>query len=78
MMRYNNMNKYHPKDVEMDNEKEEEKKPQEVKLKSEMYNQDNEKLTKRDVENSTATLWGFVIGFILFIVLFILIIVFVK
>ena len=57
----------------------EEKKPQEVKLKSEMYNHDNEQLTKREIEeNSNAIMWGFVLGFILFLILFIFIIVFVK
>ena len=75
-MRYDNMNKFKKKE-----EKElEEKKPKEVKLKSEMYNQDNEKIIKREEEeaNNKAIMWGFVLGFILFLILFIFIIVFVK
>ncbi len=77
-MRYNNTNKYRPK-IEKVEDTEEEKKPQEVKLKSEMYNHDNEQLTKREIEeNSNAIMWGFVLGFILFLILFIFIIVFVK
>lgn len=54
----------------------EEKKPKEVKLKSEMYNHDNENLTRREDEPNDAVMWGFVIGFALFFVLLILIIVF--
>ncbi len=54
-----------------------EKNVKEVKLKSEMYNHDNEKLEKRDEEDSKdAVMWGFVLGFILFFILLILIIVF--
>ena len=49
----------------------------EVKLKSEMYNHDNEKIEKREEENSKdIVLWGFIFGFILFLLLLILIIVF--
>ena len=48
-----------------------------VKLKSEMYNHDNEKLEKREEEDTKDfVLWGFVLGFILFFILLILIIVF--
>ena len=54
-----------------------EKNVKEVKLKSEMYNHDNEKLEKREEEDSKdAVMWGFVLGFILFFILLILIIVF--
>lgn len=53
----------------------EEKKPKEVKLKSKMYNHDNELLDKReDEDTSDAVMWGFVIGFALFFVLLIIII----
>ena len=49
----------------------------EVKLKSEMYNHDNEKIEKREMEEpKDAIMWGFVLGFILFFILLILIIVF--
>lgn len=47
----------------------------EVKLKSEMYNHDNELIERREEDNSDAIMWGFVIGFALFFVLLILIIV---
>ena len=48
-----------------------------VKLKSEMYNHDNEKIEKREEEDSRdAVMWGFVLGFILFSILLILIIIF--
>ncbi len=47
----------------------------EVKLKSEMYNHDNENIVRRDEENH-AVMWGFVIGFILFFLLLIMIIIF--
>lgn len=58
-------------------EKSEENKPNEVKLKSEMYNHDNELLDRReDEETNDAVMWGFVIGFILFFVLLIMIICF--
>jgi len=50
------------------------KKPKEVKLKSEMYNHDNEKIERRE-ENNDAVMWGFVIGFALFFILLIVIIV---
>ncbi len=58
--------------------KEEVKKEQEieVKLKSEMYNHDNEKIERREEDNSDAIMWGFVIGFALFFVLLIMIIIF--
>ena len=49
----------------------------EVKLKSEMYNHDNEKIEKREDEGaSDAMMWGFVLGFILFFILLICIIIF--
>ena len=54
----------------------EEKKPREVKLKSEMYNHDNEQLNRRDDEPNDAIMWGFVLGFILFFILLICIILF--
>lgn len=58
-------------------EKSEENKPNEVKLKSEMYNHDNELLDRREDEDTNdAVMWGFVIGFILFFVLLIMIICF--
>ena len=46
----------------------------EIKLKSEMYNHDNEKIERREEDND-AVMWGFVIGFALFFVLLIVIIV---
>ena len=52
----------------------------EVKLKSEMYNHDNEKIIRRE-ENKTDTnnlTLAFIIGFILFIILLILIILFTR
>jgi len=55
-----------------------EKKPKEVKLKSEMFNHDNEKLYRRDDAPNDAMMWGFVIGFALFFVLLIIIIIFVR
>jgi len=62
---------------EFEKETLEEKETKEVKLKSEMYNLNNEKLERRDDEDSNdAVMWGFVIGFALFFVLLILIIVF--
>ncbi|MBE6156814.1 MAG: hypothetical protein E7161_03615 [Firmicutes bacterium] len=56
----------------------EENKIKQVKLKSEMYNHDNEKIARRDDETNEAMMWGFVIGFALFFVLLIVIIVFVN
>ena len=47
-----------------------------VKLKSEMYNHDNEKIEKREEDSKDIVLWGFIFGFILFFILLILIIVF--
>ena len=53
------------------------KNKKEVKLKSEMYNHDNEKIEKREEEDSKdIVLWGFIFGFILFFILLILIIIF--
>lgn len=55
----------------------EEKETKEVKLKSEMYNHDNEKIDRREDEGpNDAIMWGCVIGFALFFVLLICIIVF--
>lgn len=71
-MRYNNMNKYQKKD---ETEEKEEKKYQEVKLKSEQYNHNSEFITKRE-DNDKDIMWGFVLGFILFLILFIFIIIF--
>ena len=48
----------------------------EVKLKSEMYNHDNEKIEKREDDSKDIVLWGFIFGFILFFILLILIIIF--
>lgn len=56
----------------------EEKKPREVKLKSEMYHHEAEKLAKRDDGPNDAVMWGFVIGFALFFVLLLIVIIFVK
>ncbi len=57
-------------------------KPQEVKIKSKMYNNDFEtELEKRDdmkEETNEAIMWGFVIGFALFFILLIVIIVCTK
>lgn len=54
-----------------------EKNVKEVQLKSEMYNHDNEKIEKRETEDSKdAVMWGFVLGFMLFFILLILIVVF--
>ncbi len=53
----------------------EENKENKVKLKSEMYNHDNELIERRE-ETNDAVMWGFVLGFILFFILLILIIVF--
>lgn len=56
----------------------EERKPKEVKLKSEMYNHDNENIIKKDDtydEPNEAMMWGFVLGFILFFIILICIIV---
>ena len=65
--------------VDKENEKDilEEKKPQEVKLKSELYNHDHEKIIRReDQATSDAVMWGCVIGFALFFILLIMIILF--
>ncbi len=58
---------------------ENEKKIPEVKLKSEMYNHNNEKIEKRESNDANnAMMWGFVIGFALFLVLLIVIIIFTR
>ncbi len=51
------------------------KKPDKVKLKSEMYNHDNELINRRE-ESNDAVMWGFVLGFILFFILLVLIVAF--
>ena len=57
----------------------EEKTPKEVKLKSEMYNHDNELIERRDDEDtSNAVMWGFVIGFAFFFILLIMMICFIN
>ena len=60
-----------------DNDK---KKPKEVRLLSEMYNHDNEKIIKREKneEPNDALTWGFVLGFLLFFILTIFIIIFTR
>lgn len=65
-------------DKDIENFQNEEKKPNEVKLKSEMYNHDNEKIIKREENASDAMMWGAVIGFVLFFILLIIIIVFIN
>ena len=60
-------------------EEKEEKKPNEVKLKSEMYHHESEKIERREEEGpNDAVMWGAVIGFALFFVLLIVIIIFVN
>jgi len=60
--------------VKKDNKFEENKKKQtEIKLKSEKYHHDSEKIERREEDND-AVMWGFVIGFALFFVLLIVII----
>lgn len=60
-------------------EQKEEKKVKEVKLKSEMYNHDNELMDRReDEDTSDAVMWGFVIGFAFFFVLLIMMICFIN
>ena len=57
----------------------EDRKIPKVKLKSEMYNHDNEKIEKREnVDANNAMMWGFVIGFALFLVLLLVIILFTR
>lgn len=62
--------------IEEKNEEVNENKNKEIKLKSEMYNHDNELMEKRDDEHNDAVMWGFVIGFVLFFILLIMIIIF--
>lgn len=58
-------------------ENNEDTKTEEVKLKSAMYNHDNELIDRREDEDTNdAMMWGFVIGFALFFVLLIMIICF--
>lgn len=61
-----------------DNNEFEEIKPKKVKLKSEMYNHNNEQIERREEKNSDAIMWGFVLGFLLFLVLLIVIIIFTR
>ena len=52
----------------------------EVKLKSEMYNHDNEQIVRREekkIDTNNLTL-AFIIGFIIFIIILILIILFAR
>lgn len=56
-------------------ENNEERKTKEIKLKSEMYNHDNELIERRE-ESNDAVMWGFVIGFVLFFIILIMIICF--
>ena len=56
------------------NKYEDNKKVNEVKLKSAMYNHDNEKIDRRDENSNDAVMWGVVIGFALFFVILIIII----
>ena len=49
-----------------------------IKLKSEMYNHDNEKIVRREERNNDAIMWGFVLGFLLFLILLIIIIIVVR
>lgn len=53
------------------------KEPREIKLKSDMYNHNSEKIIKREKNDDIIT-WGFVIGFILFIVIIIMMVTFVR
>ncbi len=73
-MKNKNFNRYN-NDDEYDYET---KKAPQVKLKSEMYNQDNEQLVKREEDKSDAIMWGCVLGFILFLILLIFILVFTR
>lgn len=51
----------------------------EIKLKSEMYHHESEKIERREEEGpNDAVMWGAVIGFALFFVLLIVIIIFVN
>ena len=50
-----------------------------IKLKSEMYHHDSEKIEKREnTDANNAMMWGFVIGFALFLVILIMIVIFVH
>ena len=73
-MKNKNFNRYN-NDDEYDYET---KKTSQVKLKSEMYNQDNEQLVKREEDKSDAIMWGCVLGFLLFLILLIFILVFTR
>lgn len=56
---------------------EKENETKEIKLKSEMYNRDNEKMDRREDDGpNDAIMWGCVIGFALFFILLICVIVF--
>jgi type IV secretory pathway component VirB8 len=56
-------------------DKDEKKKPKEVKLKSAMYNHDAEMIVKKEEKESDYILWGFVLGFLLFFIITIIIII---
>ncbi len=60
------------------NKENDNKKSKEVKLKSAMYNNDNEKMERREEDASDAVMWGFVLGFLLFFILLICIIIFTR
>ncbi len=47
-----------------------------IPMRREQYEQDLEKIVRRDKDANEAILWGFVLGFLLFIILFVCIIVF--
>ena len=71
-------NKFAIRKQEVTKEDSNEENKKEIKLKSEMYNRDNEKMIRREEDNSNAIMWGFVLGFILFFILLICIIIFTK
>ncbi len=53
--------------------KEDEKTP--IKRRNQ-YEEDLEKIEKREISENEAVMWGFVLGFLLFLILFIFIIIF--
>lgn len=64
-------------DKEIEKDTLDEKKPIEIKLKSELYNHNAENIVRREDEDaSDAVMWGCVIGFILFFILLIMLILF--
>ena len=62
----------------MDNNDFENNKNKGIKLKSEMYNHDNEKMIRREEKNYDVITWGFILGFILFFILLIIVIIFTR